>query len=196
MLAGHSFGALYVLTYAARYPNEVAGMVLVDSTNPASAASPPAASPRDGGSYDILGRASALFSTAAQLGLGRLYGQLAFASLPPQDQGELRANSATAANLRSTINEYVQANASMEQAGSLRDFTDKPLLVLTAGIGGDAKHAAAQNHLATLSTNTVHRVITGASHEDLIADEKGAAATTAAVLAVVSSIRSAGPLAG
>jgi pimeloyl-ACP methyl ester carboxylesterase len=36
VLAGHSFGALYVLTYAARYPDQVAGMVLVDSTNPAS----------------------------------------------------------------------------------------------------------------------------------------------------------------
>jgi pimeloyl-ACP methyl ester carboxylesterase len=40
VLAGHSFGGLYVLTFAARYPNEVAGMVLVDSTPPASAARP------------------------------------------------------------------------------------------------------------------------------------------------------------
>src|SRR6266545_3146541 len=30
VLAGHSFGGLYVLTFAARYPDEVAGMVLVD----------------------------------------------------------------------------------------------------------------------------------------------------------------------
>jgi pimeloyl-ACP methyl ester carboxylesterase len=29
-----------VLTFAARYPDEVAGMVLVDSTAPASAANP------------------------------------------------------------------------------------------------------------------------------------------------------------
>src|SRR5215216_589427 len=34
VLAGHSFGGLYVLTFAARYPDEVAGMVLVDSTAP------------------------------------------------------------------------------------------------------------------------------------------------------------------
>ena len=37
VLAGHSFGGLYVLTFAARYPDEVAGMVLIDSTAPASA---------------------------------------------------------------------------------------------------------------------------------------------------------------
>ncbi len=35
VLAGHSFGGLYVLTYAARYPDQVAGMVLVDTTAPA-----------------------------------------------------------------------------------------------------------------------------------------------------------------
>ena len=32
VLAGHSFGGLYVRTYAAKYPDEVAGLVLVDST--------------------------------------------------------------------------------------------------------------------------------------------------------------------
>ena len=35
VLAGHSFGGLYVLTFAARYPDEVAGMALLDSTAPA-----------------------------------------------------------------------------------------------------------------------------------------------------------------
>src|SRR4029450_4906750 len=42
---GHSFGGLYVLTFAARYPDEVAGMVLVDPTAPASAANPGTPSP-------------------------------------------------------------------------------------------------------------------------------------------------------
>ncbi len=37
VMAGHSFGGLYVLTFAARYPDEVAGLVLVDSTAPGSA---------------------------------------------------------------------------------------------------------------------------------------------------------------
>ena len=34
VLAGHSFGGLYVMRYAAQYPDEVAGMVLIDSTAP------------------------------------------------------------------------------------------------------------------------------------------------------------------
>ncbi len=40
VLAGHSFGGLYSLTFAARYPDEVAGMVLLDSTAPASTTAP------------------------------------------------------------------------------------------------------------------------------------------------------------
>jgi pimeloyl-ACP methyl ester carboxylesterase len=196
VLAGHSFGGLYVLTFAARYPDEVAGMVLVDSTAPASAAKPGATSPGDGGSYDIMGRVSALVSASARLGLGRLYGQFAFGSLPPRSRDEVRASIATASNLRSTIDEFVQANASMEQAAALGDFADKPLVVLTAGSGSDATHSAAQNHLAALSTNSVHRVIDGATHEALIADEQGATATTQAILDVVSSVRSPGPLVG
>jgi hypothetical protein len=45
-----------------------------------------------------------------------------------------------------------------------------------------------------LSTNSVHRVIAGASHEDLVANEEDAAATTQAILDVVASVRSKGAL--
>ena len=194
VLAGHSFGGLYVLAFAARYPDEVAGMVLVDSTAPASATKPAAASPSDGGSYDVMGRVSALASVSARLGLSRLYGQLEHGSLPPAYRDEARASNATASHVRSTIDEYVQANASAKQAASLGDFADKPLVVLTAGSGSDATHSAEQNDLATLSTNSVHRVIDGATHDSLISNEEHAAATSQAILDVVSSVRSAEPL--
>jgi pimeloyl-ACP methyl ester carboxylesterase len=190
VLAGHSFGGLYVLTFAARYPDEVAGMVLVDSTAPASAARPGAASLGHGGSSNGLSRVSALVSAAARLGLGRLYARSSFGSLPPRSRDEVRASVATPSTLRSTIDEYVQANASTQEAASLRNFADKPLIVLTAGSGSDATHLADQNHLATLSTNSVHRVIDGATHEDLITDQEDAAATTQAILDVVASVRS------
>jgi pimeloyl-ACP methyl ester carboxylesterase len=190
VLAGHSFGGLYVLTFAARYPDEVAGMVLVDSTAPASAANPGAASLGHGGSNDGMSRVSTLISTSARLGLGRLYAQFAIGGLPPMSGDEVRASVATASTLRSTIDEYLQASASTEQAAALRDFADKPLIVLTAGSGHDAAWSAAQNRMATLSTNSVHRVIAGATHEDLIGNEEDAAATTQAILDVVASVRS------
>jgi pimeloyl-ACP methyl ester carboxylesterase len=195
VLAGHSFGGLYVLAFAARYPDEVAGMVLVDSTNPASAAKPGATSTEAAGSYDVMGRVSALVSISARLGLARLYSPFAFGTLPQQPRDEVRANIATAGNLRSTIDEFVQANTSMEQAASLRGFADKPLVVLTAGTGSDAAHLASQNDLATLSTNSAHRVIQGADHQALIAEQGCAAVTTQAIRDVVSSVRNAAPLA-
>src|SRR5215217_8204034 len=196
VLAGHSFGGLYVLTFAARYPDQVAGMVLVDSTAPASAAAanPGTPSPGHGGSSNGMRRVSALVSTAARLGLGRLYAQSDFGSLPPRSRDEVRASVATASMLRSTIDEYVQATASTEQAAALGDFADKPLIVLTAGSGHDAAWSAAQNRLATLSTNSVHRTIDSVTHEALIANEDGAATTTQAILDVVASVRNNGAL--
>jgi hypothetical protein len=135
-------------------------------------------------------RVSALVSAAARLGLGRLYAQFDFGSLPPRSRDEVRASVATPRMLRSTIDEYLQATASTEQAAALRDLGDKPLIVLTAGSGHDAAWSAAQNHLARLSTNSVHRIIAGATHEDLIANEEDAAATTQAILDVVAAVQS------
>ena len=194
VLAGHSFGGLYVLTFAARYPDEVAGMVLIDSTAPASGAVA-AASPADRTSYDLTGRVSALVSSSARLGLGRLFGTLAGSGLPPQYRDEVSAKMATAGSIRSTIDEYLQP-AAAGQAAALTDFADKPLLVLTAGSGHDAAATAAQNHLATLSTSSVHRVIAGATHASLVAEPRDAAATTRAILDVASSVRTGEPLAG
>ena len=180
VLAGHSFGGLYVLTFAARYPDEVLGMVLVDSTAPAPAptANPSETPPGGRGSDDMTRRVSALVSSLGRLGLGRLVG------VP------------TASQLRSTIDEYAQGNASIAEAASLRDFGDRPLVVLTAGSGSDPTWFARQDALATLSTDSVHRVIEGIDHPGMVADLKGAAATTRAILDVVSSSRTGQPLAG
>ena len=68
VLAGHSFGGLYVRTYAAKYPDEVAGLVLVDST----AANNKPVSPPKAGSYSVLKHVSSLFATTSRLGVGRL----------------------------------------------------------------------------------------------------------------------------
>jgi pimeloyl-ACP methyl ester carboxylesterase len=193
VLAGHSFGGLYVLTFAARYPDEVAGMVLVDSTEPGSATRP-GSSPGDEDHSNIMSRASALLSSSARLGLGRLLANLDFGGLPPQAREESRANAVTVSHLQSTIDEYIEASASRDQAASLSDFGDKPLVVLTAGSGHDASWFAAQDDLATLSTNSAHRVIDGATHSDLILEEDAAAATSQAILDVVASVRGAGPL--
>jgi hypothetical protein len=82
----------------------------------------------------------------------------------------------------------------MAQAGAFTDFGDKPLVVLTAGSGSDAALIAAHERLAAMSTNSVQRVIDGATHSELIGDEKDSTATSQAILEVTAAIRNATPL--
>jgi len=184
VLAGHSFGGLYVLAFAARYPDEVAGMVLVDPTAPAAdidlTTAPSDVEPK------VMRRVSALLSSTSRLGVSRLYAGLAFGDLPAQARDDVRTSVATSGTVRSTIDEYVMGSASMRDAAAVRSFGDKPLLVLTAGTGHPASWFAAQDHLATLSTDAVHRVVDGASHEGLIAEPKYAVITTQAITDVFS----------
>jgi len=191
VLAGHSFGGLYVRIFAAQYPNEVAGMVLIDSTG---AHLPASTSAQSWGPDDILARGSVLASTSARLGVGRLFGLAGYGSLPPQSADEVRAKIATSTSLRSTIDEFLQATASEHEAAALTNFGDKPLVVLTAGSGNDAAWMKAQDQTATLSTNSVHRVAQGATHPDLILKQQDAALTAQAIIDVVSSVRSNQPL--
>ncbi len=191
VLAGHSFGGLYVLRFAAKYPDQVAGMVLLDSTAPKSGP----ALPTNGGSNSVLRRASLVFSTVAHFGVGRLIAQSSYATLPPHAKAEARANASTAPHLASFIDEFVQANAAMQQASSLTSLSGKPLIVLTADEGNnDDQWQAKQNHLATLSTNSLHRHA-DATHESLLDDQADAAAASQAIHDVVVSVRNSTPLA-
>lgn len=151
-------------------------MVLVDSTAPASSPAATPSPPRDDGSSGPGDRAATLVSTSARIGLTRLL------DLP------------TSSHVRSTIEEYAQAGPSAQEAAALRDFADKPLVVLTAGIGHDGEESAEQEALATLSVNSVHRVVEGTDHPGMVLDAQGAAATSRAILDVVSSIRTGDPL--
>ncbi len=194
VMAGHSFGGLYALTFAARHPDEVAGLVLLDSTSPHYGDGVGTAPRPASGSHDVLRRVAALTSSMARLGIGRLYSMIAVSDLPPRELNELRASTATAATLRSTIEEYARADTSMDEAASLRDFGDKPLMVLSAGVGSATDWPQKQERLAALSTDSVHRVVTGASHEALVGDPTHAATTSRAILEVVAAVRTGQPL--
>ena len=164
-------------------------MVLIDSTGAATpASSPVSASASDAGSYDPMGHVSVLASSTARLGMGRLL-SMGYGSLPPRSAAEVTAKLSTSTSVRSSLDEYLAANASEHQAASLVDFGDKPLYVLTAGKGSDAAWMRAQDQTATLSTNSAHQVVDGAAHADLLLEKADAAVTTKAIVAVVTSVR-------
>ncbi len=190
VLAGHSFGGLYVQTFAATYPDQVAGLVLLDSTAP----KPGPALPTRTDSYSILGRISAVFSAVAHLGAGRLIAQASDDTLPPPFGGESRANASTAPYLASWIEEFVAANTSMQQAAALTDLDDKPLVVVTADTGNAAGWEQAQDRMATLSTNSSHRVAKDTTHASLLYDEADSGAASQAIHDVIESVRTSNPL--
>ena len=190
VLAGHSFGGLYILTFAATYPDQVAGMVLLDSTAPAPGPVPPAKA----GSYDLVGRISALLPAVAHLGAAHLIGD-SYDSLPARSRDEARATVSTAHSVRSFINEFFEGSTATHQAASLVDFGSKPLIVVTAGRGHDASWLAAQDKLATLSSNSRHQIVADATHVSLVLDQTDAAAASQAIRDVIAAVRTSGPLA-
>jgi pimeloyl-ACP methyl ester carboxylesterase len=185
VLAGHSFGGLYVRIFAAHYPDEVAGLVLVDSTD---SKQPPRSVIPTASEEPTTGRVPVLASLAARVGLTRVLGQLDLGSLPPQSRDEARTSVAQVGFVRSAVDEYMRGTAAMHEAASLRDFADKPLFVLTAG-EHPASWMASQKQMLTLSTNSTQQVVMGAAHTDVLLDEKYAAATAQAILAVVDSVQ-------
>lgn len=171
ILVGHSSGGPYVRVFAARYPDDVAGMVLLDA-QPADAFT---SLPDYPGFYRNLKAVAVLSPSLARVGmLGLILG--------------LPADQATPAAARGGRDEVLALPAALQQAQSLTSLGDRPLIVVTAGSGQQAGWQTAQDQMAELSTNVVHRVVAGATHDSLITSAD-AGASAQAILDVVASNR-------
>jgi pimeloyl-ACP methyl ester carboxylesterase len=189
VLAGHSVGGVYDLVFADRYPADVAGLVLLDSSSPEQFSLPGYA-----GTYEMWRHVSALSPSLARLGLGRVAFGTGAAGLPPDARDAERALAASARDLRGERDEWSQLPVAFRQAQAVTDLGGKPLLVLTAGRGHDAAWSAAQDALAALSQNSEHRTAEDAAHVDLLQDEHAAAASTQAIRDVVVAVRAGTPV--
>jgi pimeloyl-ACP methyl ester carboxylesterase len=184
VLAGHSTGGVYALTYAARYPSDVAGMVLLDSASPEQFALPDYPS-----FYSNWRRVSALIPSLARTGLARLTSGIGFGGLPAQARSEERAFASTAYEWRGQRDEFSELPTAFKQAQVLTDLAGKPLIVVTAGKDEQTGWPAAQDKLATLSTNSVHRTLPDTSHASLLEDKADSAKASQAIRDVVQAIR-------
>jgi len=192
VLAGHSFGGLYVRTYAAKYPDEVAGLVLIDST---ASHDTPVSGP-EAGSYSILKHLSALAGSTSRLGFGHLIANTSFSDLPPKYRDDARKTAATGKEMAGFLDEFGVANRSEAEAGTLRSLGGKPLVVLTAELENSQGWMADQNSTVKLSTNSLHRIVSGATHASFVEDPEHAAAVTRAIHDVVESVRAGESLKG
>ena len=119
--------------------------------------------------------------------------EIVFATAVDRQAPTRRANSSTARDLGSFIEEFLEGSASVQQAASLTDLGGKPLIVLTADRNADDEWQSQQNHLATLSTNSLHRHV-DATHASLVDDEADSAAASQAIHDVVAAVRNSQPL--
>ena len=190
VLAGHSSGGVYMQVFAARYSDQVAGVVLLDSQPPDAIANLPGYA----GVYDSIRRATALFPSVARLGVMRLVYASASAGLPPEPRAEERAFWSTASHNRSLRDEVLGLKTALTQAQALTTLGDKPLIVVTAVKDAEAGWLPLQEKMVSLSTNSTQRVIQDATHTSLIEDEGDAAISIQAILDVVDSVRSGEPL--
>jgi len=167
VLAGHSLGGMFALSYAHRYPAEVGGIVLLDSMHP-----------RQHNAFAGMDPLLALVPTLARTGLANL--------LFDRKDGDPTAQA------RQVVRDVEEMPAELDRAARLISLGNKPLIVLSAGTGSLPGWAAQQDDLASLSTGSVHRTIPGATHASLINDHVDAAQSSRAIRDVVKAVQRAG----
>jgi pimeloyl-ACP methyl ester carboxylesterase len=190
VLVGHSTGGVYAMTYAAQYPDDIAGLVLLDSSTPYQfdLADYP-------GEYAMLRRGYAVAQSATRLGLGLLIPDSMLSSLPGPAGAQVAAFATSPRGARNARDEISALPAAFDQAKALHTLGDKPLAVLTATetLHDTDGWAAAQDRLAALSTNSSHHIVE-ATHEGVLDDEQAAGASVATITAVVTAVRTGNPV--
>src|SRR3954462_4554516 len=167
VLAGHSLGGMFALSYAHRYPAEVGGIVLLDSMHP-----------RQENAFAGMDPLLSLAPTLARTGLASL--------LFDRKDGDPTAQA------RQVVRDVEEMPAELNRAAQLTSLGNKPLIVLSAGTGSLPGWTGQQNGLARLSTDSLHRTIPGATHASLVNDHVDAAQSSRAIRDVVKAVQRAG----
>jgi len=166
VLVGHSVGGIIARRFAARYPGDVAGMVLVDSSHEDQARRLYAEGFWSRGTGVLLRlaiqarlRILGLRRLAVAAGRSQMSAWIA-RDVPPEFAGAARAVNLTARHRRTVVREMMLMARSHDQPPGLGDL---PLTVLTAS-GRDPTWMALQAELAGISTASVHTVAARGGH--------------------------------
>lgn len=195
VLVGHSIGGIYVRQFAADYPNEVAGMVLVDASHPQQFERYP----------DMLKKAenylqmSAAFPTLARLGVWRLYfalgGELDLAEMREPQKSEIKALWSSPEYFVSQRAEVMAESEIFGSGQKLGRLGHLPLLVISAGQNAFQGWPELQNDLVSLSDDSTHLILETATHNSLALNPQDAHQVSMGILKVLDSLRTAERLA-
>ena len=192
VMAGHSSGGTLAMTYAARYPAQVAGLVLLDSSSPHQYTDQPDFAT----SYAMMRRLLPVMPGLARVGAMHLVPTSSSTALPPSAAAQVRAFATSPRGAINMRDEHAQLRVVFAQAQSLTTFDPKPLAVVTAreNAEGTKGWAAAQERMAALSTNSTHW-IADTTHVGLLDDARGSVDAVRAITAVVAAVRTGTSLA-
>lgn len=195
LLAGHSLGGIYALVYTHQYPNEVVGLVLVDSAHPSQFARFPELAESN---REFLATVRT-FPWIARLGLARLYfdlgGQMDFGTLPAQSFAEAVAWWSNPDYYNALVNDMERAEINYAYAHATLNgmsLHTLPLAVVSADPtvgqvfpGWDDL----QTELATLSSNALRLQIPGTDHISLVYHPEYAQTTAAVIVEMLAGLR-------
>lgn len=189
LLVGHSIGGIYVRQFAADYPDQVVGMVLMDASHPYQYEHLP----------DLLkGNESYLqFSTPfpllARLGVFRLYfslgGEIDFAEMKEPQKSEIQSIWSSPEYFESQRAEIIAGSGIFIDGQQLGKLDDLPLLVITAGPKVSSAWCELQSDLASLSDNSSHLFIESATHASLVLDPDDAHQVSLGILNILDAIQ-------
>ena len=202
VMAGHSWGAVLTRIYAAQYPDEVAGIVLVDSS---------ILIPKHFASQDEFDQwktqwdgAQLVASVTTRIGLTRLIQPSLFQQwgYPPDIVPEMAALQSRNQVFDTDIAEFVTAmEALTEASAAAEDLGDFPMAVLWATedwIAYDAyieSAPALRAEISTYSSNNVTRSVEGSNHGSILGNEAYAQQVSDAILDVIATAETGAPLA-
>ena len=190
VLVGHSYGGLYVQMYADQYYEDVAGVVLVDSSHPEQFTREPEGRTM----YERTRQLSAVLPLFTRLGVIRLSNYFpAHPDLPSQQRAQVEAFNSSTQHLVTTTEEFSATPESTAQVRATESLGGKPLAVISAGEQSSG-WLEMQDELAALSSDSIHSVVDGATHESLLYERRDAQVTSAAIGQVAEAVRTDQPL--
>jgi pimeloyl-ACP methyl ester carboxylesterase len=196
VMAGHSWGAVLTRIYAAQYPQEIKGIVLIDTA---------LVYPKhfvDQAAFDAWKATFAgqqtLFGVMMRLGLPRLTDPATFqnAGYPPAVARELVALHSRNEVIDTDFEEFHSEMWALTKASATAEnLGDLPLAVLWAPETWKSQDTflpelpAARAEISAYSTNSVTRMIEGADHGSILGNERYAQQVSAAILDVIEAAR-------
>ena len=182
VLVGHSLAGLYSRIYAERYPEEVAGMVLVDSSHPDQFEG-------SGLALTINRVVGVLGPLIAWTGIPRVFNLYpSNPELPPLQREQSDSLYYTTPHQVAVFEEMGTIPETMEKARGRGTIGEKPLMVVSSA-DHDAQTGALQEELTALSSNSTQRVVEGSTHLSLVVDRGHAGQTSEEIVEVVEAVR-------